>query len=60
MKCPECGRKGLTLETRTRQDGAVRRRYHCTQGHKFTTLEFVVQSEQGEDDEHTTRSPAAG
>lgn len=43
MKCPECQRKGMTLETRTRLDGAVRRRYYCTQGHKFTTLEFVVE-----------------
>ena len=42
MKCPECNEKAKPLETRTRVDGLVRRRYQCPQEHKFTTLEALV------------------
>jgi transcriptional regulator NrdR family protein len=42
MKCPECNEKAIILETRTRQNNVIRRRYKCAQDHKFTTLEALV------------------
>ena len=42
MKCPHCAAWVDTLETRTRADGIVRRRYECANGHRFTTLEQHV------------------
>ena len=41
MRCPDCGRRGLVLETRQRPDGTARRRYECSQGHRFTSLERI-------------------
>jgi transcriptional regulator NrdR family protein len=43
MKCPECKKWASVLETRTRKDGVVRRRYVCANLHKFTTLEVLVE-----------------
>ena len=43
MKCPECGIKAKILETRTRDDGVVRRRYGCFNDHLFTSLEALVE-----------------
>jgi len=42
MKCPQCNADAYSLETRTRQDGVVRRRYLCKSDHRFTTLEAYV------------------
>lgn len=42
MKCPRCDADAHPLETRTRQDGVVRRRYSCKNDHRFTTLEAHV------------------
>jgi len=42
MKCPQCNADAHSLETRTRQDGVVRRRYSCKNNHRFTTLEAHV------------------
>jgi transcriptional regulator NrdR family protein len=43
MKCPQCNTYTEVLETRTRADGVVRRRYLCANMHRFTTLEVVVE-----------------
>ena len=43
MKCPECGIKAKILETRTRPDGVIRRRYKCLNEHLFTSLEALVE-----------------
>ena len=43
MNCPECDQKAYTLETRTRQDRVVRRRYSCVNQHLFTTLEAILE-----------------
>lgn len=42
MKCPVCNAWTLNLETRTNQDGTVRRRYECANTHRFSTLESVA------------------
>ena len=42
MKCPKCNLKAQTLETRTRRDQVVRRRYSCDNNHLFTTLEVII------------------
>lgn len=41
MKCPTCGAWTEVLETRTRQDGTVRRRYKCANLHRFSTEEHI-------------------
>jgi transcriptional regulator NrdR family protein len=46
MKCPQCNTYTEVLETRTRTDGVVRRRYMCANMHRFTTLEVVVEDRQ--------------
>ena len=43
MKCPECGMRARILETRTRDDGVIRRRYGCFNEHLFTSLEALVE-----------------
>jgi len=43
MRCPQCKTYTEVLETRTRSDGVVRRRYLCANMHRFTTLEVVVE-----------------
>ena len=45
MSCPEC--KTWTEVKQTRSDEAkteVKRRYHCANGHRFSTLEKVATS----------------
>ena len=41
MKCPRCDAWAEVLETRTKEDNTVRRRYECANLHRFTTIEFV-------------------
>jgi transcriptional regulator NrdR family protein len=41
MKCPVCHAWTYNLETRTNQDGTVRRRYECGNLHRFSTLETL-------------------
>ena len=43
MKCPVCHRNGKTLETRTNNDDSKRRRYECTQGHRYSTREVLFE-----------------
>lgn len=43
MKCPECGQRGRCMETRATPTGGWRRRYTCTAGHRWSTLEQVVE-----------------
>jgi len=43
MKCPECGLKAACLDTRKRErTPGVYRRYECPHGHRFSTLERLV------------------
>lgn len=42
MKCPVCNAWTYNLETRTNQDGTVRRRYECANTHRFSTIETVA------------------
>jgi len=44
MKCPVCQRNGKILETRTNEDDTKRRRYTCTQGHRYTTREVILEN----------------
>lgn len=39
MKCPRCNAWAEVLETRTKEDNTVRRRYQCANLHRFTTIE---------------------
>jgi len=41
MKCPVCKKWVSTLETRTRPNNEVYRRYQCANEHRFTTKEVV-------------------
>lgn len=41
VKCPECGVNGVALSSSNSADGRSRR-YSCSSGHRFTTLEVVV------------------
>ena len=45
MNCPECGAWSVILETRS-SPVRYRRRRECANGHKFTTEETAVPSEQ--------------
>jgi transcriptional regulator NrdR family protein len=49
MKCPQCNTYTEVLETRTRSDGVVRRRYLCANLHRFTTLEVVVEERKAKE-----------
>ena len=40
MKCPRCNSWAQVLETRTKEDATVRRRYECGNLHRFTTIEY--------------------
>lgn len=52
MKCPECGKPAEVLETRrSKKHGGMRRRYECFNGHRFTTMETVVQLKKEKQDE---------
>ena len=44
MKCPTCLRNGKILETRTNDDDSKRRRYECTQGHRYSTREVIFEN----------------
>lgn len=46
MKCPFCKAWATVLETRTRSDGVMRRRYVCANIHRFTTHEIVVRDQK--------------
>lgn len=46
MKCPFCKTWTTVLETRTRSDGVMRRRYVCANMHRFTTHEIVVRDQK--------------
>jgi hypothetical protein len=48
MKCPDCNAWALVLETRTRQDGTIYRRYKCANLHRFSSKEapYVSDSNQ--------------
>lgn len=39
MICPHCHQPARILETRTRRDGKVRRRYRCDHGHTSVTVD---------------------
>jgi transposase-like protein len=39
MICPHCHQPARILETRTRRDGKVRRRYRCAHGHTSVTVD---------------------
>lgn len=41
MECPTCGQNTRVIETR-----GDRRRRECSNGHKFSTLEFAVDGER--------------
>lgn len=41
VKCPECGINGVVLSSSASEHGRSRR-YSCSSGHRFTTLEVVV------------------
>ena len=41
VSCPTCGTWTRILETRTRPDNTVRRRYECANEHRFSTSEAV-------------------
>ena len=46
MKCPICQRRGLVTETAQKPDGTTRRRYACTQDHRWSTSEAVTRVDQ--------------
>lgn len=46
MKC-RCGAWSDVLETRTRADGVKRRRYVCANGHRFSTIEVLMEPKKG-------------
>lgn len=41
MICPRCKCWSDVVETRTKEDHTKSRRYECTSGHRFTTIEYV-------------------
>lgn len=49
MRCPECGVfEGRTTDSRPTEDGRVRRRRECRNGHRFTTFEEVAREPCGD------------
>jgi transcriptional regulator NrdR family protein len=46
MKCAHCKAWSFCLETRTRKNGDRARRYECANGHRFSTLEKIVESKK--------------
>jgi transcriptional regulator NrdR family protein len=44
--CPECGARARTIDSRQHADH-VTRRYQCTAGHRYSTLEHVVTVRRG-------------
>ena len=44
MKCPVCQRNGKILETRHNDDDTKRRRYACTQDHRYSTREVILEN----------------
>lgn len=47
MKCPQCGGKTTTKQTRCAGD-AVRRRHHCPDcGRRFSTIEMIYEIGSG-------------
>lgn len=47
MNCPECGRRGVVMQTFNKAGGVVRRR-KCSQGHIFKTLESLIKTNRKE------------
>ena len=42
MHCPNCTGRTRVLETRMATITATRRRYECANGHRFTTMEHLL------------------
>ena len=47
-QCPECRAKVQVLETR-QKPGHTRRRYECSNGHRYTTMELLEADIQAAD-----------
>ncbi len=66
MNCFECNLRANVIETRTRPDGSVRRRYQCSAPHasapharRFTTIERrIEQREPPANENHDTMQDA--
>lgn len=61
MNCPNCNMRANVIETRTRPDGSVRRRYQCSAPHarRFTTIERrIEQREPPANENHGTMKDA--
>ena len=52
MRCPQCNTYTEVLETRTRLDNVVRRRYLCANMHRFTTLEVALEDRKVKEKKH--------
>lgn len=42
LDCPVCRKWANVLDTRTVEEGVVRRKYECANGHRFVTLSHEV------------------
>lgn len=44
--CPKCGSLGRTIDSRQKDDH-VTRRYACVNGHRYSTIELVMEVQRG-------------
>ena len=52
-KCPECERQAKCSEVRKRGEESWKyRRYECSQGHKFSTMEKIYKAHKGKSPDH--------
>lgn len=47
MKCPKCQKSALVHDSRAWKENTRRRRYSCSCGHKFGTMEQLMEIGKG-------------